>query len=217
MKTKIVSLLLALGLTTNAAFSGNSAKVGYASDFFYRGAQKAEQSVQSSVKLGSALGGVDLSAHACTNQSVDAGVDSYNLGAGVGKSFSDGLLSVYAGVNHFEDRPGDALSEFQVGISSNVALNPSVAVYRDFDESLYTVELAVGHSFDLSVASLDLSASVGNTDLTNSTDRTYYTVGADISKSISENADLSVGVDYVDADDLDEREFVFGTALTVKF
>lgn len=217
MKTKIVSLLLALGLTTNAAFSGNSAKVGYASDFFYRGAQKAEQSVQSSVKLGSALGGVDLSAHACTNQSVDAGVDSYNLGAGVGKSFSDGLLSVYAGVNHFEDRPGDALSEFQVGISSNVALNPSVAVYRDFDESLYTVELAVGHSFDLSAASLDLSASAGNTDLTNSTDRTYYTVGADISKSISENADLSVGVDYVDADDLDEREFVFGTALTVKF
>lgn len=217
MKTKIVSLLLALGLTTNAAFSGNSAQVGYASDFFYRGAQKAEQSVQSSVKLGSALGGVDLSAHACTNQSVDAGVDSYNLGAGVGKSFSDGLLSVYAGVNHFEDRPGDALSEFQVGISSNVALNPSVAVYRDFDESLYTVELAVGHSFDLSVASLDLSASVGNTDLTNSTDRTYYTVGADISKSISENADLSVGVDYVDADDLNEREFVFGTALTVKF
>ena len=217
MKTKIVSLLLALGLTTNAAFSGNSAKVGYASDFFYRGQQKAEQSVQSSVKLGSALGGVDLSAHACTNQSVDAGVDSYNLGAGVGKSFSDGLLSVYAGVNHFEDRPGDALSEFQVAVSSNVALNPSVAVYRDFDESLYTVELAVGHSFDLSVASLDLSASVGNTDLTNSTDRTYYTVGADISKSISENADLSVGVDYVDADDLDEREFVFGTALTVKF
>jgi hypothetical protein len=217
MKTKIVSLLLALGLTTNAAFSGNSAKVGYASDFFYRGVQKAEQSVQSSVKLGSALGGVDLSAHACTNQSVDTGVDSYNLGAGVGKSFSDGLLSVYAGVNHFEDRPGDALSEFQVRVSSNVALNPSVSVYRDFDESLYTVELGVGHSFDLSIASLDLSAAVGNTDLTNSTDRTYYAAGADISKSISENAELSVGVDYVDADDLDEREFVFGTALTVKF
>lgn len=217
MKTKIVSLLLALGLTTNAAFSGNSAKVGYTSDFFYRGVQKAEQSVQSSVKLGSVLGGVDLNAHACTNQSIDAGVDSYNLGAGVGKSFSDGLLSVYAGVNHFEDRPGDALSEFQVGISSNMALSPSVSVYRDFDDSLYTVELAVGQSFDLSVASLDLSASIGNTDLTDSTDRTYYAVGADISKSISKNANLSVGVDYVDADDLDEREFVFGTALTVKF
>jgi hypothetical protein len=62
-----------------------------------------------------------------------------------------------------------------------------------------------------------LSAAVGNTDLTNSTDRTYYAAGADISKSISENAEFSVGVDYVDADDLDEREFVFGTALTVKF
>ena len=43
MKTKIVSLLLAFGLSINAAIAGNSVKIGYSSDFFYRGAQKAEQ------------------------------------------------------------------------------------------------------------------------------------------------------------------------------
>lgn len=217
MKTKIVSLLLALGLTTNAAFSGNSAKVGYASDFFYRGAQKAEQSVQSSVKFGSEAAGLNLSAHACSNQAVDVGSDSYHLGAGAGKTFADGLVSVYAGLNHFEDKPGSALSEFQFIASTDSFLNPSVSLYRDLDESLYTVELGLGDSYDLSFASLGVSASVGNTELTSSTDRTYYTVGVDLSRSVSENSAVSLGVDYVDADDLEEREFVFGGALTVNF
>jgi len=217
MKTKIVSLLLALGLTTNAAFSGNSAQVGYTSDFFYRGAQKAEQSIQSSVSLGSAVGSVDLSANVSTNQAVDTGADSYQIAVGGGKSFSEGLLSVYAGINHFEDRPGDAISEFEVGLSSNVLLNPSVSVFRDLDDSLYTVELGVGHSVDLSVASLDLSASIGNTDLTDTTDRTYYAIGASVSKAVSDNAEVSVGVDYIDADDLADREYVFGGALTINF
>lgn len=216
MKLKLTSLLVAFGLLSNAAFSGNSAKIGYASDFFYRGAQKAEQSVQAGVKLGTELAGLNLSAHTCTNQAVDTGNDSYHIGAGASKSFSDGLLSVYAGVNHFEDVPGDALSEVEINLSSNVALNPSVSLFRDFDDSLYTVEFGVSHDFDLSIATLGLDASVGNTDLTNNTDRTYYSAGADVSKSVSENADLSIGVDYIDADDID-REFVFGTALTFNF
>jgi hypothetical protein len=215
MKTKIVSLLLAFGLS-NAAFSGNSAKIGYASDFFYRGSQKAEESIQASVKLGSDLAGLNLSAHACTNQAVNTGVDSYNLGAGAGKSFSDGLLNIYAGVNHFEDKPGNALSEFQLGLSSNTILNPSVSVFRDFDDSLYTVELGISQTFDLSVVDLEVDASAGNTDLTNNTDRTYYSVGGLISKSVSENANIALGIDYIDADDID-REFVFGTSLTFNF
>lgn len=216
MKLKLTSLLAALGLLTNVAFSGNSAKIGYASDFFYRGAQKAEQSVQAGVKLGAELGVLNLSAHTCTNQAVDTGNDSYNIGAGASQSFSDGLLSVYVGVNHFEDVPGEALSEVELNLSSNVALNPSVSVFRDFDDSLYTVEVGVSHSFDLDIVDLGLDASVGNTDLTNNTDRTYYVVGASVSKSVAEHADLAVSVDYVDADDID-REFVFGTALTFNF
>jgi hypothetical protein len=215
MKIKIVSLLLAFGLT-NAAFSGNSAKIGYASDFFYRGAQKAEESIQASVGLGSSVGGLDLSAHACTNQAVDAGNDSYHLGVGAGKSFADGLLSAYVGVSHFEDKPGDALSEFEVGISSNTVLNPSLSVFRNFDDSLYTVEAGVSHELDLDVASVEVDASIGNTDLTDSTDRTYYSVGVAASKSLSDSAGIQIGLDYVDADDVD-REFVLGTALTFNF
>lgn len=216
MNTKLVSLLLAFGLSINAAFSGNSAKIGYASDFFYRGAQKAEESVQASVKLNSSVAGLGLSAHACTNQAVDAGGDSYHLGAGAGQSFADGLLSLYAGLNHFEDSPGNALSEFQVSISSNSVLSPSVSIFRDLDDSLYTVELEVSHDLDLSVANVGLGASIGNTDVTNSDDRTYYGAGLTVSKEVSDNAGLAVKLDYVDADDID-REFVIATALNFTF
>ncbi len=216
MKTKLTSLLVLFGLTFNAALLGNSAKIGYASDYFYRGSQKAEQSVQASVMLGASLVGLDASAHACTNQAVDAGNDSYHLGAGLGKSFAEGLLSAYVGLNHFEDVPGNALSEVEVVLSSNAVLNPSVSLFRDLDDALYTLEAAVSHDIDLSFASLGLGASVGNTELTSASDRTYYSFGAAASKAISDGADLSVGVDYVDADDIDQ-EYVFGTSLTFKF
>lgn len=92
MKLKLTSLLMALGLLTNAAFAGNSAKIGYASDFFYRGEQKALESVQAAVDLETALLGLDAKLHACTNQSIDEGVDSYRFAAGLGASVAEGYF-----------------------------------------------------------------------------------------------------------------------------
>jgi hypothetical protein len=216
MKTKIVSLLLALGLTTNAAIAGNTAELGLASDNFYRGAQKSEGSIQSSLRLSDSLGGFNASLHVCSFQAIDVGVDSYNMGGGLSKSFAEELLSVYAGFNHFEDVPGEALSEGEIRLSSNVLLNPSVSIYRDLDESLYTFELSVGHSLETDVADVSLSASIGNTEATTTSDRDYYSVSGAASKDLSESTELSLGVDYVDADNID-GEFVLGSALTFKF
>ena len=215
MKTKIVSLLLAFGLSINAASAGNSAKIGYASDFFYRGAQKAEESVQASVMFGHSFGSLNGSLNACTNQAVDSGNDSYHIGAGVGTSFADGLLSAYAGINHFEDVPGDALAEAEIRVSIGALLSPSVSVFRNLDDSLYTFEASASHGIDLGFAELGLSASIGNTELTSSNDTTYYAAGVSLSRPIGA-AEGSLSIDYVDADDLD-REFVFGTALTFQF
>ena len=160
MKTKIVSLLIAFGLL-NAAYAGNSAKLGLASDYFYRGVQKSEESIQGSLMLGGSLGGFNASLHVCSNQAVDSGNDSYHMGAGLGKSFAEGLFSLYGGFNHFEDVPGAALSEAEVRVSSNVLLNPSLTVYRDIDESLYTFELSVSHSLETDIADVSVNASAG--------------------------------------------------------
>ena len=214
MKNKIVSLLLALGLSSAAL--ANSAKIGYVSDFFYRGEQKALESVQASLDIDQTVAGLKASLHACTNQSVDQGVDSYGLAAGISHTFVDGLLNVYGGFNHFEDVAGEALSELAVKGSLNTFASPTLVVYRNVDDELYTFEASVSHSIALSIANLGLSASIGNTDITESTDRDYYGLGANLSREVGKGAVLSASVDLVDADDI-EREFVFGTALTFNF
>ena len=214
MKLKLTSLFVALGLLTNAALMGNSAKIGYASDFFYRGAQKSLESVQAAVDLESSVVGLNASLHACTNQSVDEGVDSYRINAGLSKSLND-LLSVYGGFNHFEDVDGEALSEIELRVSLDILGNPSVSVYRDTSDDLYTFEGSLSHSFDVQFADLSIRGSVGNTDATAADNTTYYSVGLGLSRALG-GATIGAGVDLVDSDDID-REFVFGTALTFNF
>jgi len=212
MKTKIVSLIMAFGLF-NAAFA-NSAKIGYASDFFYRGEQKALESVQAAIDLEQDVAGLIASFHACTNQSVDSGVDSYGLSAGLGASVAD-LIFVHGGFYHFEDLPGQALSEVQVKGSLNVFANPTVSAFRNTSDELYTFEGSLSDSFDVGFANLDLRGSLGNTDVTETNNRTYYSVGGGLSRELGD-AVASVSVDLVDSDDI-EREFVFATSINFNF
>ncbi len=215
MNTKKLIVSALLGLIINVASAGNSASIGYTSDFFYRGAQKAEQSIQSSVDFEKALMGLKGSLHACTNQSVDNGVDSYRIAGGLTHTFLDGLFNGYVGLNHFEDVDGEALSEVAVSASFGSILNPTVSVYRDLDDSLFTFEASVSHVIDMDIVDLGLNASIGNTELTSSNDVTYYAVGASLSRPIGA-AEGGLSIDYIDADDVD-REFVLSTGLTFKF
>ena len=213
--TKIVVTAL-LGFIINVASAQNyNAGLGYASDYFYRGALKSEESVQASIGAQTELGGFNVSAGAFTNQAVNGGSDSYELTLGAGKSLGD-LLSVYGGLNHFEDVAGEALFEAKIGLSLDALLSPNVNIYRSFDDDLYTFELGVNHKFETDFADLCLHGSVGNTDLTEAIDSDYYIVGATISKGLSDSADLAVSVDRVDSDLIDE-EWVFGVGVSTSF
>ena len=108
------------------------------------------------------------------------------------------------------------MSEIQVSASVNVFANPTVSAFRNVDEDLYTFEGSLSESFDLSFASLDVRGSIGNTEITTSNDRTYYSVGGGLTRQVGAGVDLSLSVDLIDADDID-REFVFGTALAFLF
>jgi hypothetical protein len=215
MNTKKLIVSALFGFIINVASAGNTASIGYTSDYFYRGAQKAEESVQASVGLEKALGSFAGSFSASTNQAVNSAVDSYQIDAGLSKSFMDGLLNAYVGLHHFEDVAGEALSEIALAFSYDSVLNPSVSIYRNTDDDLYTLEVGISHDFDLEFADLELQASAGNTELTSASDRDYYIVGASLSKGFGDS-ELGLSVDYVDADDAEE-EFVFGSALTFKF
>mgnify|MGYP001252345332 CR=1 FL=1 len=215
MNTNKLIVLALFGFFINAAFANNSARIGYVSDFFYRGEQKAEESIQASLGFEKEIAGLKGSLKACTNQAVNSSMDSYKIRGGAAKSFAEGMIDTYIGLNHFEDVAGEALSELMISVSYGSLLEPTLSVYRNLNDSLHTAEVYVSHGIDLDFASLTLGGSIGNTELTNSEDRDYYSLGGRLAKSIGEG-EIGFSVDYVDADDI-SREFVFGTSISLQF
>jgi hypothetical protein len=215
--TKIIVTTL-LGFIINAASAQNfSADIGYVSDYFYRGSLKSEEAIQSSIGFNSEAGGLGFSGSAFTNQSVDVGLDSYQLALGVSKSFADDLVTAYGGLNHFEDGDGEALLEAAISLSANVLLSPTLNLYRSIEgDDLFTWEVGVNYKFDLDVVELCVHGLYGETDLTSSLDSDYYLIGTQVSKSISDSANLLVGADFINSD-LAEREWVFSTAVSINF
>jgi hypothetical protein len=216
MKTKLVSLLALLGLSFNVmpVFAG-SLSTEYASDFFRRGALLSSESLQGSISHDFNLAGLSVGVGAFSNQSLDSGSDAYSLKGGVSKSIGE-MFSAYGGVEHFEQAPGDASLLVEIKLSADVPLNPSLLVSRDTDQSLFTYEVGVGHSFDIKVAELGLSATYGRTDVTSSTDVDYHVLGASLSRAISDNASANAGLDYVDSDSIN-NESIVSVGLTVSF
>ena len=89
-------------------------------------------------------------------------------------------------------------------------------LYRSFDDDLFTWEVGVSHKFDLEVVGLCLHALYGESELTEALESDYFTAGANLSKGISDNAEVVLSADYVDSD-VAEDEWVFGGAVSIKF
>tara|TARA_Y100000361_G_scaffold153679_1_gene176163 strand:- start:920 stop:1570 length:651 start_codon:yes stop_codon:yes gene_type:complete len=216
MKTKLITLLALVGLSINAASAGEgSASIGYASDYFLRGSLVSGEAVQSSVSYETEVLGLQGSLGASTSQSVASGTDVYIVGGQLSKKLGD-FTSVNLGLEHTELVAGDAFLDVRLGASLDTVLSPSVVVERNVDQSLYTFEVGVSQDLDLKVATLGLSALYGNTDQTSTTNVDYYTLGASLQRSISDNASAEFGVDYVDSDTI-ESESIFSLSLNLNF
>jgi len=214
MKTKTYITAL-LCLISNVAIAG-SLSVGYASDYFRRGAVISSESVQSSLSVGSDLADLRASAGVSTNQPTAGGSDSYLMEAGASKQLSD-LLNVYIGLEHFEELAGDSNLDARVSLGLSSVLSPTLTVYRNTSDDLYTFELSVKHGVDNEIADLCFHALYGNTDVTSSINEDYYGLGVIASKSVSENSTLGLSYDYFDSDLISDGESVVGLSLSVNF
>ena len=215
-KTKLIITAL-LGFFINAA-SAETYSLGtkYASDYFFRGSLMTQESIQADLGVNGEVFGLDYSANAFTNQSVESGVDTYILNAGLSTSFFGDLLETYAGIGHIENVSGEALMEASLRLSIDTLLSPTVSFFRNLDESLYTSELSLSHDLDLDFASLGILGSIGISDLTNSNSETYYSLGENASRSIAEKSQISFGVERVDSN-LIEAEYVFALGVSTQF
>jgi len=214
MKTKTYITAL-LCLISNVATAG-SISVGYASDYFRRGAILSSEAVQSSLSVDSEFGGVTASAGASTNQSISGGSDAYLMSAGASKQFSE-LINAYIGLEHFEQVAGDANLDVKISIGLSALFSPSITAYRNTDDDLYTFELSAKHGVDTEIANLCIHGLYGNTDASASVNEDYYGVGVIASRSLSDVAELGLSYDYFDSDLMSDGESVVGASISVSF
>lgn len=223
MKTKLVSLLAVLiGLSINVA-SGEAPKVNgnmgtkYSSDYHRRGQLVSQEAIQAQVGFNVGIGQVDVFGDFFTNQSTtSAGGDNDELTVGLGSSFFEDKLNAYVGVYNTDNSvAGDNLEAF-ASLGLDFPLSPTVSVYRDTDDSLYTFEGQLSYGVDLEVVNLELAGILGNTDVSSVVDSTYLGAKLTATKTIKDNVDLYADVALSDNDTRD-NETLWGVGLSVKF
>lgn len=209
IKLGIVALLCAFNINANAAKAVNgNLDASYASDYYFRGASLGSDSLQFSLGANSAINSVDVFADYFTNQTTGSNTANTDIiTVGVGSSFAEELLDVYGGiVNIDNDATGSDLDVFLTA-KFNTLLSPSVSVYRNTDDELYTFEGSVTYKVETDLADFAVIANAGTTDVTESTSRDYVGGTLKISKSfgaVTPHLCLSV----VDADDSPREEIV---------
>ena len=222
MKNKLITLTALLGLSINVAsaeapvVNGNMG-IKYSSDYHRRGQLVSQEAIQAQVGFNVDFGVVDLFGDFFTNQSTASNSsDNDELTVGLGTSMLNDKLNAYVGVyNTDNSSAGDNLEAF-ASLGVDTLLSPSVSVYRDTDDSLYTFEGQVSYGVDLDVVNLELAGILGNTDLTETNDSTYYGAKLTATKTIKDNVDLYADVSLSD-NDVRENETLWGVGLSIKF
>lgn len=219
MKTKLTILALLCAFNINArgesTASGN-VDLSYATDYYFRGSELGRESIQATVGAHADLGSFKVCGKVFTNQTTASGsgnTDQVTLG--LGKSFVDGLLDLYVGAqNTDQDAAGSELDLF-VGAKLDTVLSPTVTIYRNSDDDLYTYEGSVSYTCETQLVDLTVSGDVGLTDVTASDTRTYYGGALALSRtfgSLKPHASLAL----VDGDDL-SQDTIVSAGLTFQF
>ena len=222
MKTKALMMALSC-LCINAASAEAPAVSGdvgakYASDYHRRGAALSEEAIQAQVGFNIGIGAVDLFGDIFTNQnSESSGNDTDETTFGLSTSLMDDVFNAYLGVYNTDTGVGDSDLEAFASLQANVALSPTVSIYRDTDDSLYTYEGQLSYDLDLlDTVGLELAGILGNTETSSTTDRTYFGAKLTATKTVKDNINMYADVALSDSDDRD-NETIWGVGVSVKF
>lgn len=206
-KTILALAALTAGVSAQAQSASAlsvTADISYVSHYVFRGLLVGEDSIQPSIEAtyGDFYAGVwnsnDL------NSDFASETDLY---AGYGYNLSESIkLDVGVTRYLYEGQSAGDTTEVYVGASVNTLLKPSFYAYYDFDAGISgvaTYTASIGHSLALDViqSSLDLSALVGFVNNYDAQEYLFGVLSAAVPYKLSENATLTVGVDYVVNDD----------------
>lgn len=220
MKTKIIltALLSTLLLNVNAEqATGLSGEIeaGYKSQHHRRGEIVSQDAVQTGASVTSSVNGVGVTGKLFTSQSIDSGSDSLEASGGFNLSLND-KLSLYAGLYNTDNDVTGSTLEGLLALNVDTLLSPTLTVYRDVSDELYTVDARVTDQFTTAGLDISLDALIGWTENTEQTDTTYYEAGVGVQKQIKQNVSIGADVSWSDSDTRDD-EWIYATALTIKF
>tara|TARA_R100000808_G_scaffold22776_1_gene49805 strand:- start:26 stop:697 length:672 start_codon:yes stop_codon:yes gene_type:complete len=216
----VLSALLSAGSFINAsaetAVNGNfGAK--YSSDYHRRGEVLSAEALQAQVGFNVGLGAVDLFGDFFTNQSTDSSSgDSDEVTVGFGTALFEDNVNAYLGVYNTDVDASDSDLEAFVSVQANVVLQPTVSLYRDTDDDLYTFEAQLSHDLDLEVVELQLAAILGDTESSVTQDHTYFGAKLTANKTLKDNINLYADLALSDSDQRD-NETLWGIGVRVKF
>ena len=213
-------LLITIGAITasfiNAVHAGSgSVSLGYGTDAFNQGSILADESLSASVSYGTEVGGFGVEGSASTIDELSNGQSLYIFSGGVSKQLGE-LLDVYVGLQHEEIIDGASQLDAAIKVELDYHLSPYFLILRDTSDNNCVFEGGASHSFDLEFASLTLAGSLGNSDRYGIEDNDYYTLGASVSKNLSDSVEASVGYTRVDSDSIDSEDLL-SAGLTFSF
>jgi len=218
MKTKIILTALLCALNINAASAAIKGNVGasYATDYYFRGAELGADSIQANIGVNTTVQKIEVFLDLLTNQTTGTSTADTNVAVlAAGTTFSDGLLSLYGGLINIDVDGSESTLDGFVSLKLNTVLTPSVTVFRNTDDDLYTVEGSISHQINTDLCDLTVSLDAGTTNVTRSTNRSYVGAGFKISKDF-DNLTPYASVSLIDADDI-SRDTITQAGLTFKF
>jgi uncharacterized protein (TIGR02001 family) len=224
IKNTILALAaLTAGVSTQAAEAAQAAQaakssalsvtadISYVSHYVFRGLLVADDAVQPSIEAtyGDFYAGVWYSDALDSFDQGNGGITSSETDLYVGYNYKvSESIKLDVGVTRYlyEGQSTDDTTEFYIGASFDTFLKPSVYAYYSEEANnagVATYTASIGHSIALGFihSSLDLSALVGFVNAYDNEEYVYGVLSAAIPYKLSENATLTVGVDYVANDD----------------
>lgn len=208
--TAILAATVATAAIANADELSVSATFAWESSYVFRGIQFADITFMPSVDV--AYGGFYAGIWAAlpVDGSKDGDANEVDFYAGYSMAVSD-LVSLDFGLTYYTFPSGPDAElfgldpntlEFYVGVAFEMPFSPSVYFFYDVELDLFTVELAAGHAFELGAeSSIEVSGFLGYWNESGGLDNIYLGVGAAYVYSFSDNAALSVGVNWYWSDE----------------
>ncbi len=241
-KSKPINTLADEEITSNLLerFSA-SVTVGFESEYIFRGIKEAGASINPEVDMAYDLGkGFSVYAGVWANTPVDSNIENeIDVYTGVAYEFKNftfdlGYLAYLYSDNDNGENPNSheikfAVSYDTVDLLGEFNVSPTVALYYDFTLGVYTLEGGVTYSApvtkwiaDRNWGSIDLAAVYGWATPANHGGYTYAALSADAVVAVNEYCNLSVGIRYSYAHNVDvanryQDRVWFGTSMTVGF